>query len=259
MNKRIKKKKEIVKNIYLIGLLVLSTTIFIFITNYAFKWSETAGFFNLKESEVRGNKILGQDEVRTLSEIPFAKSLKIINLETIQEQIEKHSYIKGSRVSRRFPNKIMIDIIEREPIAYINLPFFLVVDEEGFVMPLRHDEMEFEIPTLAGFNIDPELYPVGKKCLSLKTLEAIKYLKNLKEFFPTLFENLSELMVDNNDEYVIVLSDNPTRIHLGKSNILEQLALLKQFNNTIIGLKSLNNYSYVDLRYKNQIIVREKT
>ena len=249
------------KTIFSIGLVGVSAILFICLINFGIKWSEVAGSFNLREREVHGEKILGKDEVHALADLPLAKSLNEINLEKIQERIEKHSYIKAARVSRRFPNKIVIDIFERKPLAYINLPSpsFLLVDEQGFVMPLRHGDMEFEVPTLTGFNLDPELYPIGNKCLSLKTIEAVEYLNNLRKLFPSLFENLSELTVDKNDEYVMVLSEYPTRIHLGESNILDQISLLKNFNDTILGLKSINNYTYVDLRYKNQIIVREKT
>ncbi|MFL3050278.1 MAG: cell division protein FtsQ/DivIB [Candidatus Neomarinimicrobiota bacterium] len=261
MSKRIIIRYKNLKTIYIAGLVGVSTIFFISVINFGIKWSEAAGSFNLRERDVRGEKIIGKDEVHELADLPIAKSLNEINLKKIQERIEEHSYIRAARVSRRFPNKIVIDIIERKPLAYINLPSpsFLLVDEQGFVMPLRHGDMEFEVPTLTGFNIDPELYPIGSKCLSLKTIEAIEYLNNLRKLFPSLFDNLSELTVDKNDEYVMVLSEYPTRIHLGQSNILDQLALLKNFNDTILGLKSLNNYTYVDLRYKNQIIVREKT
>lgn len=230
-----------------------------FLINYAFNWSERLENFNLTTTNVRGNNILGHDEVKALANLPLAKSLNEINISNIQQRVEKHPYVKGARISRSFPRKITIDIVERQPVAYLNLPSFLVVDDEGFIMPLRHDNMEFNIPTLTGFNPATELYPIGGKSLSYKTLEAVDYLKIVRDLFPKLFEDISELTVDKEDAYVMVLSEYPTRIHFGQSDIIGQLMLLKEFDNMLSGLKSLNSYRYVDLRYKNQIVVREQT
>lgn len=229
------------------------------LTNYSFRWSEASGSFNLTSTTVRGNFILSREEVRALANVPLAQSLNQITSEEIQRRLEDHPYVKGARVSRRFPKSITIDMLERQPVAYINLPSFLVVDEDGFVMPLRHGDMEFPVPTLTGFNNAAELYPIGEKCLSRKTLEAVDYLVGVKKMFPQLFEDISELTVDKSDAYVMVLSEQPTRIHFGPSDILGQLSLLKEFNDTLSGVKSLHSYRYVDLRYKNQIVVRERT
>ncbi|MBH31862.1 MAG: hypothetical protein CMG71_07760 [Candidatus Marinimicrobia bacterium] len=229
------------------------------VTNYSIAWSEASESFNLTSTDVRGNSILGRDELTALAKVPFAQSLNEISLEEIQRRIEAHPYIKGARVSRRYPKSITIDVVERQPIAYVNLPSFLVVDEDGFVMPLRHGDMEFNVPTLTGFNNAGELYPIGEKCLSHKTLEAIEYLTIVRQQFPELFDDISELTIDKSDEYVIVLAEQPTRIHFGQSDMLDQLSLLKEFNTTLSGVKSLHSYHYVDLRYKNQIVVRERT
>jgi cell division protein FtsQ len=229
------------------------------VTDYSIAWSEASGSFNLTSTDVRGNSILGRDEVTALAKVPFAQSLNEISLEEIQRRIEAHPYVKGARVSRRYPKSITIDVVEREPIAYINLPSFLVMDEDCLVMPLRHGDMEFNVPTLTGFNNADELYPIGEKCLSHKTLEAIEYLTRIRQEFPELFDDISELTVDKSDEYVIVLAEQPTRIHFGQSDMLGQISLLKEFNTTLSGVKSLHSYHYVDLRYKNQIVVRERT
>ena len=240
---------------------LISTSFLLFgvLVNYASKWSQLSGDFDLTATEIRGNDILGQDEIIALAKVPFAQSLANIDLKAIQRRVEKHSYVKGARVSREFPKKIYIDVVERQPIAYLNLPVFLVVDEEGVMMPLRHDDMEFNIPTLTGFNPAEELYPVGLKCLSHKTLEAVNYLSSMRQLFPILFEDISELTVNKTDEYVMVLAEMPTRIHFGQDNMLDQIILLKQFDFTLAGAKKLRDYRYVDLRYRNQIVVRERT
>ena len=90
-------------------------------------------------------------------------------------------------------------------------------------------------------------------------MEAVNYLSSMRQLFPILFEDISELTVNKTDEYVMVLAEMPTRIHFGEGNMLDQIILLKQFDFTLAGAKKLRDYRYVDLRYRNQIVVRERT
>lgn len=240
-------------------LVTASFLLFSWLVSYASQWAERSGHFDLMSTEVRGSTILEQNEVVALAKIPFAQSLSEIDLPAIQQKVESYPYVKGARVSRQFPRKIIIDVMERKPIAYLNLSSFLVVDDEGIVMPLRHGDMEFNVPTLTGFNRAEELYPIGGKCLSVKTLEAVDYLSSVRLLFPALFQDISELTVDERDEYVMVLSEKPTKIHFGKADMLSQILLLKEFYSTISNKQTLHDYHYVDLRYRNQIVVRERT
>ena len=260
--KKVRRKKKMPKWVTpVISWSLISASLLFFgvLVNYAIDWSLLSGDFDLTATEIRGNNILAPDEIIALAKIPFAQSLTDIDLKAIQRRVEEHSYIKGARVSRDFPKKISIDVVERQPMAYLNLTNFLVIDDEGVVMPLRHDDMEFNVPTLTGFNPAEELYPVGLKCLSHKTLEAVSYLASIRDRFPVLFEDISELTVDKTDEYVMVLAEKPTKIHFGEANMLAQIELLKEFYTILPSGWTLHNYRYVDLRYKNQIVVRERT
>ena len=55
------------------------------------------------------------------------------------------------------------------------------------------------------------------------------------------------------------LAEMPTRIHFREGNMLDQIIFLKQFDFILAGAKKLRDYRYVDLRYRNQIVVRERT
>ena len=58
---------------------------------------------------------------------------------------------------------------------------------------------------------------------------------------------------------LLVLAEKPTKIHFGETNMLAQIELLKEFYTILPGGWMLHNYRYIDLRYKNQIVVRERT
>ena len=225
---------------------------------FSISWSDKGNKLLPKVYNIHGNEIISSKEILELIKISKNNSLLDIDLKSIKNKIEKHPYIKIAQITRKFPNQININILEREPLAYLNLDEYLVVDNEGFILPLRNGIIEFNIPTLSGFNNEKSLYPIGLKCLSTKTLEAVNYLNSAKEIFPDLVLNISEFKINQSDYYEMILTEKPTKIILKNSYFSKQIFLLKKFNDVINFEKGLEDYKYVDLRYKNQIVVKER-
>ena len=225
---------------------------------FSIQWSEDGERLLPKVFNINGNKILSSKEILDLINISNNNSLLNIDLKLIQYEIEKHPYIKVAQISRKFPSQINVNIKERQPLAYLNLNEYLVVDDDGYILPLRNGIIEFNIPTLTGFNNEKSLYPLGLKCLSTKTLEAVNYLNSTKKIFPELISNISEFKINQSDYYEMILTEKPTKIIFNNSYFSKQIFLLKKFNDTIKNEKVLEDYKYVDLRYKNQIVVKER-
>ena len=88
--------------------------------------------------------------------------------------------------------------------------------------------------------------------------EAVNILTKISNGYPKLYENISELTLNKDDEYVLILADRPTRVILGKKDILLKLNILKNFDNAL-GQRQLTDYRLLDMRYKKQLVAREWT
>ena len=53
-------------------------------------------------------------------------------------------------------------------------------------------------------------------------------------------------------------NDQKTKFYANNDDLINQLIILKKFENTIYPQKQFKDYSYIDLRTKNKIIVKEK-
>ena len=113
---------------------------------------------------------------------------KIIDDKTIEnkitkiaQSIEDHPYVKAARVSKQYPSEIRIEIIEREPIAIVNIDPMVFLDEGGFVLPDLGNLNNHDLPIMSNFNSDKELYPSGDKAKSVKVIECISLLSKLKK------------------------------------------------------------------------------
>jgi len=121
--------------------------------------------------------------------------------------------------------------------------------------PNLNNLQNFNLPILTNFNPDLELYPIGKKALSVKVNECIISLAWIKQDYEPLFDNLSELKISENNEIELILADQPTQIFLGENELGSRIKILKQFE-VELGTKKISDFSYLDMRFNNQIIVK---
>ena len=184
-------------------------------------------------------------------------SIRKLNLNEITEIIENHPYVKVARVSRHYPSKLIVEIIERTPIAIVNKNPMIFLDEESFILPEMGNLNDYNLPILSNFNTDSGLYPHGKQALSTKVIECASIIKQLKNDYTKLYDNLSELKITSDNEIELILSDHPTHIYLGNKNIYNRIYILKEFENKL-NPNSISNFNYLDFRFENQIIANNR-
>ena len=262
MSKKKLKTKKYLKQLkpllIVLGYTSLFGLFFVFIGS-SFWWAKKIDHLHLENITVRGNDYLNRDQIIETSIIPMYPNLLNLNINTIQESLENHPFIKSAIVSRDFPSSLNIDVVERLPLAYINnTSQMYLVDSEGIVLPVRKGQFDFDVPILSGFNSDKNLYPIGNRSLSKKVLEAVSFLTEIKNNHTDLYNDLSEVQISSDDEYILCLSKYPTKIYLGVNAISNQLSILHEFSIMLKNKRSLHDFHYVDLRYKNQVIVKER-
>ena len=251
MNKN-KKKTLSLRNIIGIGLSVL----FIITLISASKWANYRNSFYLSKINISGYKILAREDYENILSDFKVQSINNYKLREISNKIEKNPFVKAVQVSRQFPNVINVNIVERKPLAIINLDEQLMIDSDAYILPNHHFIDSALIPVLSGFNPEKDLYPYGKETFSVKVKEAISILNQLSTSFNTLYNNISEITLNNNDDYVIILSDRPTRVILGKNNIITKLNILKSFDESL-GQRQLTDFRLLDMRYNKQLVAKE--
>ncbi len=249
-----KKKKQKITLRQVIG---ISLSILFFLTLWsAIKWADYRHTFRVDHIRINGYEILDKKDYQEMISTVEFQSIHDANLRTIAEAIETNPFVKAARVSRHFPNRMKINIVERKPLAILNLDPFLMIDGEAVVLPDHQYSQSALVPILSGFNPAQELYPEGEQTFSIKVKEAVDILNNLSDGYPKLYENISELTLNKDDEYVIILAHRPTRVILGKDDIVTKLNILKNFDKAL-GQRQLTDYRLLDMRYKKQLVARE--
>ena len=247
------KKKQINWIKLIISILSFSAVIgFILI---AFWWSDHQKSLAITHVRFGETNILNNHIYKaTLGEI-IGNNPNDISLNDVSDLMESHPYVNAARVSHQYPGIIQIEIIERVPIALLNTDPMVMLDAEGIILPSIDNLGDFNLPVLTNFNPEPELYPTGKKALSIKVIDCINWLSKIQNEYESLYNNISEMKMTSNNEMELILSDQPTHIYLGESDVWSRIKRLKQFENEL-GNKKMSDFAYLDMRYDNQIIAK---
>jgi len=224
----------------------------------SFSWAEYTKLFNNPNIVFSGNSIVDESEYRSFLLKERSSSIFAEDLSAISNRVESHPYVAGIRISKQFPNGILIEVSERYPVALINNNPLLLIDNNNTVLPFRSNSFDFQIPILSNFKITNDLFPIGKQTISPIAINVVQFLNRIKKEYPQLYQNLSEVRLSKYDDYELILVEEPTKIVIGKSMTWSKILVLKEFEKSISGQKSLTDYAYLDLRYDNQVITMER-
>ncbi len=249
--------KFINKIINVLMVTIAITTIVVLVWG-SFSWAEYTQLFKNPNIVFAGNSIIEESEYRSFLLKEYGSDVFIEDISAISSRIEQHPYVAGVRVSKHFPKGILIEVSERYPVALINSNPLLLIDNNSTVLPFRSNSFDFQIPILSNFKITNDLYPVGKQTLSPVAINVVQFLNRIMKEYPQLYQNLSEVRLSKYNDFELILADEPTKIVIGKSITWSKILVLKEFEKSISGRKSLTDYAYLDLRYDNQVITKER-
>lgn len=84
--------------------------------------------------EVEGTSLLDGDDVRQVAAVPLGEPLARVKLDAIQARVEQLAPVKAVDVSRAWPDRVRIAVVEREAVAVVERDEQLRgVDDEGVV------------------------------------------------------------------------------------------------------------------------------
>ena len=176
----------------------------------------SSSLFDIKTIEVRGNKKVEKEEIIKLSNISYGKNIFIINKKNAMKNIFQNTYIKMINIRTSIPNRIIIDIIERDVIALV--PYvgsYIYIDEEGIVLEINPAAKQADVPVIKGlkfndFKIGDVLKVTNPEQLKITT-EAVKEIKAAKLIDLIAYIDMSDL---NN---IKLVARNSTIILMGNS------------------------------------------
>jgi len=194
-------RRTIRLGIFLLGsLLVLGVGLFVVKSAGRSLFSENP-LFTIRKLEVRSGRVIPPDLVKEYTKIQEGMNLFAPNIgRTRREFLQKVHGARGIEISRDLPDRMVVTVLERVPLAVIGMNGFLVADREGVLFVMRSGTRE--LPVIKGFSgtaLKPGARLRGMASAALQVLEACSN--------PDLGIDLSAVDIENRDFLVLLLGD----------------------------------------------------
>lgn len=137
-----RKKSHIWRNLFI--LLLVLAGVFLFLKS---------DYFIVRNIEVEGNSYFTQSEVISIAEARTGNNI-IFDLEkdVLEDNIEKNPFFKSTKIKRKLPSTIIIQVEERPQVAAIIYgDTYIVIDDEGVI--LRRTEVDPKVTLLTGLTV----------------------------------------------------------------------------------------------------------
>jgi len=181
-------------------------------------------FFRVREVEVKGCQKITQETILSLIQMERMPNLFTIKLKDVAKRVESHPWIDHVVVKKIFPNKVLIQIEERKPIAILQLEELYYIDGKGMIFSPAEDGDGYNYPFLTGLTRQAlERDPTETKGLVMKALELLRTVEKEKV---SPLEEISEIHMEKTFGIYCFTQTEGIEVRMGWDHFGEKLRRL---------------------------------
>jgi cell division protein FtsQ len=216
----------------------------------AYSWLGRSAIFSVRVVDMNPCDHVSKDEIAGMLRGVARGSIWSLSREEIGRRILSHPFVREVAVRKAFPDTLIVQIEEREPVAMINLDALYYVDEQGSIFKRLTAYDAKNLPILTGFSRgdlaarDPVTIRNLKKTIDLLHCAEASVLRR----------NISEVHFDAQDGYTLVTRDFGLQLKIGT---MEFSKAMQRVEEAMPKLASLGqSKGVVDLKTEGRIFVR---
>ncbi|MDX1762689.1 MAG: FtsQ-type POTRA domain-containing protein [bacterium] len=207
----------------------------------------TSPFFMVKELTIKGNNHLPEEVVRRF-EGRLLRSIFLINLVGVREELMGEPFIKDVFIRRELPDRVFIQIEERKPFAVLRTSAGTeLIDREGVILETLTPEEGRSLPVISGGKRKRD------KGFDRDLARALNLIETIGNYgYPDLKE-IREIELAVNEGPVIHPVSTAFSIRCGSGDYLQRMIRLKQVVADVV--RRQWPVKVIDLRFQNQVVV----
>lgn len=216
----------------------------------AYSWLGRSRLFSVRVVDMNDCSRVTRDEVMGMLKGVAPGNIWSLSKEEIGRRLLTHPFIRGVAVRKVFPDKLVVRIGERAPVAMINLDSLYYVDDRGEVFKRLTAYDAKDYPILTGFSRADLLAgePVTMRNLE-RTIELLSHAEA-----GVLRRNISEVHFDALDGYTVVTRDHGLQVKIGTMAFGEAMRRIEEAMPRLASLGQ--SRGVVDLKTAGRIFVR---
>lgn len=199
--------------------------------------------FNLTDIEVKGVARLSRNEIIEKAGLALGTNIFSLKISVVEKNIKKNAFIQAARVERKWPSTLVINIVEREPLArIIEGEREYLIDKENKIIQNQMSQ-PMTLPLITGININDQRLP-----------ELTNFLAKIRKESKDLFSQAVGLCFESGIGFILELN-NGSKLYWGELEPNKIAEKLTRFNLVASDLRSrAMRTEYIDLRFKNVVV-----
>jgi cell division protein FtsQ len=241
------------------GVIVASAAVLLggmlFVLLRAPHWGRSEDRFLLSRVEVRGNTVLTEDEVVTLSGVELGTSLLAVRIPDVERSLSASPRIERAHATRVLPDRILVTLDEKLPAALVaaGRNSYVEVADDGTALPAAERTPFVDLPVVTGAvgKVTP-----GAVIASDEVRSVLKLLREACEVSPFLWMEISEIRIAPGSGLIIYTVADGAEVRVGSGALdARGLALL---SSVLLDLRAKGaKAESIDMRFRDQVIVRQ--
>lgn len=213
-NRAIKRIKRIAKMVILLALIIGGIV-----------FATCSPIFNITNIEVLNNNRVPSQTIISLAGIQTNQNIFRFITTKVGNQIKENAYIEDVKIKRVLPNKVQIEVMEREPKYSIPvLGEFAYISTQGYILEIAQNELS--LPIIYGLKTAEENIKIGNR-ISEEDLESLEIVLRIMNAINDsgLYERVTSIDISNKNDYSIYMQEDRKTIHLGDGSNLSNKML----------------------------------
>ena len=187
---------------------------------------------------------------------PVGKTIGSFNLRKMERELEKDVWIKSAELFFDNNETLQVIVQEREPIArvFTSTGTTFYIDEELAMLPLS-EKFSARLPVFTNFPSDKKVLTKADSSL-LRGIKTISLAIQKDSFSMAIIEQV-DITAQRNFEMIPKIG-NQLIVFGDATDADAKLGKLKVFYKEIMVKAGWNNYSVINVQYKNQVVAKIK-
>lgn len=208
--------------------------------------------FRITEVDIVGLESMERGDILALLDVTRDNSVWD-DLGVWEERLALHPLLKEARVTRRIPGTLIVELIERRPVALASKPVLEPVDGDGVFLPLDPALRRMDLPVL----VTRDHPAAGSRLLPSRERTLAAEVARLMEADTSFLQRVSEVEWGTDRNTVVIRWSEPEVTFLlapgaPPRRLREGLTVLRDALDRDMG----HVPAVIDLRYADQVLVR---
>jgi cell division protein FtsQ len=214
-------------------------------------------FFQITAVRINDNRMTSKEQIAALSRVDIHSNLLAINVVQMKALLESHPWIDKAEVIRDWPNRLLINLKEKNPVALLNRETGLFyLDGSGQIIAAASPSQELDFPVITGLE-NYNFNTVGSTQIPKPLQDVFDLLKLANRNNPILpQQNISEIHITEQGKLILFLLDRPFPIHLGtEGKISTRYYRLVKVLKDLYKTREFSEVLYIRLDYEKDTIL----